>query len=395
MGANWNGIGLMQKSGAVRHASALVAMSLSFLVTIDVGCALALNPTITSCPKVIDAVEGFQINGINFPTAGQIHIHFPKAVFLPHNIFAHELTLSAQQNGWHEGFVLSNSISFTYPMGGVDDQTVNIRVSGVNGKPISDPCPAQFVGRPTILSGFPSSTTPTQLFTLTGWNFGHAGTVKVHFPTPDQNGVHDFNVPIPTPINESWKPFAIMVPMPSSITGVIGQTVDITFTRKDGLVSNSWSTTFYPTTALTNVPQQDVVVVTCSDVGQTNGCSDGSFSGHFCIGGTIDAAGIPPGDLWGTHGGCWGIGSYNGTDIYSVAVKSGWSMSEIDFVPATQYDPCCQDNGSVYPNDIAPVGMTNWPNPYTFNVPWHIGSSGGWVNYGGYFVVGGPKGVPY
>jgi hypothetical protein len=383
----------MQKSGAVRHASALVAMSLSFLVTIDVGCALALNPTITSCPKVIDAVDGFRINGMNFPTAGQIHIHFPKAVLLPHNILAHELILSAP-NGWHEGFVLSNSISSTFPMGGVDDQTVNIRVSGVNGKPISDPCSAQFVGRPTILGGSPSST-PTQLFTLTGWNFGHAGTLKVHFPTPDQNGVHDFNVPIPTPINNSWGRYAIMVPMPSSITGVIGQTVDITFTRKDGLVSNSWSTTFYPTTALTNVPQQDVVVVTCSDVGQTNGCSDGSFSGHFCIGGTIDAAGIPPGDLWGTHGGCWGIGSYNGTDIYSVAVKSGWSMSEIDFVPATQYDPCCQDNGSVYPNDIAPVGMTNWPNPYTFNVPWHIGSSGGWVNYGGYFVVGGPKGVPY
>ncbi len=78
-----------------------------------------------------------------------------------------------------------------------------------------------------------------------------------------------------------------------------------------------------------------------------------------------------------------------------MTVKSGWLLAYVDFTPATQYDPCCQDNGSVYPSNIYPIAMSNVPNPYIFEVPWHIGSSGGWVSYEGNFVVQGPKGVPY
>src|SRR6202043_4220606 len=100
--------------------------------------------------------------------------------------------------------------------------------------------------------GGSNGITPHQLFMLTGWNFGQAGTLKVHFPTPS----HDMNVPIPTP-QTNWKPYAIMLKLPS-VSGFIGQMVDITLTRNDGGVSNVWKPTFTPTVALTNVPQSDV-----------------------------------------------------------------------------------------------------------------------------------------
>lgn len=375
----------------IKHASVLLVIALSILVFVFGDYACAANPNISECPKVIYAVGGFDLEGTNFGTEpGNIHIHFlQSAVQLPNGVSTSELTLTPQRNGWAPVKIRSNEIALIYPIGAANDQPISITVSIKNDKITSNTCKAVFRSTPTIRDGS-RNITPNQLFMLTGWNFGVAGTLSVHFLTPPK----DLNVPIPSPSNNSWKPFGIMLKLPP-VTGVIGQTVDIRFMRNDGRGSNVWKTTFTPTMALVNVPQQDVTLVTCSNAGVDNACSNGGSTSYFCLVPPIDVPGVPPGSFWGTHTGCGGVGSTNGTDTYSVTVKRGWLLDHVDFVPATQYDPCCQDNGSVYPNDIAPVAMSNYPNPYVFNVPWHIGPSGGWVNYGGYFVVDGPKGVPY
>jgi hypothetical protein len=386
------GVGHMKSIGAIKHASALFTIILPILVIAFGEDAYALNPEIASCPKVIYAVGGFNLFGQNFGTApGAIHIRFLESeVQLPNGVTTNELTLTAQSNGWSSGLIQSNEIAHIYPMGAADSQKVSITVSIQNSKITSNPCQAYFKSVPTILGGS-SGITPNQLFMLTGWNFGHAGTLNVHFATPS----HNTNVPIPTPPSSSWKRYAIMLKLPS-VSGFVGQMADIRLVRLDGKGSNVWKATFTPTIGLTNVPGWDVASVACSNAGVDNFCSPGGYTEYFCITDPlISAAGSSPSSMVGQHTGCWGIGSTNGTDTYSVTVKSGWLLAYVDFTPATQYDPCCQDNGSVYPNDIYPVAMTNVPNPYTFDVPWHIGSSGGWVSYEGNFVVQGPKGVPY
>jgi hypothetical protein len=382
----------MKSIGAIKHASALLAITLPILVIAFGDDAYALNPHIASCPKVIYAAGGFNLFGQNFGTVpGAIHIRFlGAAVQLPNGGTTNELTLTAQPNGWSSGLIQPYEITHTYPMGAADSQKVSITVSIQNSKITSNPCQAYFKSVPTIVGGS-GGITPDQLFMLTGWNFGRAGSVNVHFATPS----HDENVPIPTPQSSSWHRYAIKLKLPS-VSGFVAQTADITLTRYDGAASNVWKAAFTPTIALTSVPNPDVVSVTCSNAGIDNECSPGGSSYYICLPDSFPLlATLPNTSFAGQHVGCWGIGSTNGTDTYSVAVKSGWLLAYVDFTPATQYDPCCQDNGSVYPNDIYPVAMTNVPNPYTFDVPWHIGSSGGWVSYEGNFVVQGPKGVPY
>jgi hypothetical protein len=381
----------IEKIGTIKHASVLLTIALSILLFASGDDANAANPKITSCPKVIQAVGGFDLSGGGFGTApGTIHIRFlQSAVQLPNGVTTNELFLTAQPNGWSSGLIQSNEIAFNYPMGAAASQKISITVSIKHDKVNSNRCPSYFRGVPTILGGS-KGITPDQQFMLTGWNFGQAGTVKVHFPTPP----HDLNVPIPTPHSSFWKPYAIMLKLPS-VSGFIGQMADVTLTRNDGGVSNVWKVTFAPTIVLSNVPSWDVTSINCSNAGVDNECVPGGFSLYFCITDPIDAAGFASSSFAGRHIGCVGIGSTNGTDTYSVAVKNGWVLDYIDFTPATQYDPCCQDNGSVYPANIAPIAMSNYPNPYIFDVPWHIGPSGGWVNYIGNFVVEGPKGVPY
>jgi hypothetical protein len=382
----------MKSLGAIRRACARLTVILPILMFAFGGYAYAANPQITWCPKVINAVGGFELHGTNFGTTpGAIHIRFlHSAVQPPNGVTTSELTLSAQPNGWTSDHILSNEIAFTYPMGAADSQGISITVSFGNGKFKSNSCPAYFNSVPTIIGGS-GGITPNQLFMLTGWNFGHAGSVNVHFATPS----HDTNVPIPTPQSNSWKRYAIMLILPS-ISGFVGQMADITLTRHDGGVSNVWKAAFTPTMALTDVPYSDVVSIACSNAGVDNTCLPGGASTYFCAPDLFPTlAPLPNTSIAGEHVGCWGIGSTNGTDSYSVAVKSGWLLAYVDFTPPTQYDPCCQDNGSVYPSNIAPIAMSNVPNPYIFDVPWHIGSSGGWVSYRGSFVVQGPKGVPY
>jgi hypothetical protein len=386
----------MQTSSARRPTSTLVALTLSFISSIFIGSAHAQNaPKITFAPKVIHEIGTFDINGSDFGTTpGKIHIYFPtSAVQLPNGVSTHELILSPQPSDWSPTHIHSDEIVLTYPIGAADNQQLDITVSIDNGKVTSNVWKqTQFTGAPMIRGGS-NNITPNQLFMLTGWNFGHAGTLNVHF----QNPPHDLNVNIPSPSTTFWKRFAIILKLPP-VTGFIGQPADITFTRNDGLGSNQWPVTFVPTMALAKVPSSDIAAVTCGNKGEFNFCSGAGdiSSSHWCADAPLGPAFLPTGsNFGGNHIGCPGIGSTNGTDTFSVAVKNGWILDQIDFTPATQYDPCCQSSGSVYPNDIAPVVMSNYPNPYTFNVPWHIQPGGGWVNYGGNFIVDGPKGVPY
>ncbi len=87
--------------------------------------------------------------------------------------------------------------------------------------------------------------------------------------------------------------------------------------------------------------------------------------------------------MLGSHIGCWGIGSYNGTDSYQASYINGWTIENFVFAPFGL------DNGS--------VNETNNPTPndnLNITVNWHIGSSGGGVFYYGDVYIKGPKGVP-
>jgi hypothetical protein len=204
------GLNKMPETWATRRVFWLLAMIPLILVSTYSGRAYAQNrPAISFEQKVINATEGFDIHGTNFgPTPGKIHIYFPVSpVELPNGVLTHELTLSPSPSDWASGIIHSKEIALTYPFGAADDQKIRITVSTENGKVTSNVWTGtRFVGSPTILDGS-RNITPTQLFMLTGWNFGHAGTLNVHFPTPPQ----DLNVPIPSPHDNFWKRFVTML----------------------------------------------------------------------------------------------------------------------------------------------------------------------------------------
>jgi hypothetical protein len=388
----------MHNANFVYAAHRIVASVFAFWLSVPVaGVHAQTTPTVT-CPKEIHVTEEFTLTGSNLdqpPVA--IHITFPSSpVVLPNGVVLSEIILAPSNISL--GSIKSKAIKSISSMGAVDTQNVEISVSTLNGKLHSEPCTAVLLNEARIVGGSPYMT-PNQLFMVTGWDFGQAGTLHVHFPvasavsfsSSDPNDVHDLDVPIPSPSSNSWKRFAIMLKLPPVI-GVVPQMVEISFVTADGRVSNSYQMPFQPTIALISVPRGVGISGTCSNAGFYNMCTTGE-SLYLCFTNNIPLDGIPNVDMAGIHAACWGIGSTEGTDTYTIEVKNGWWLDYVDFSPTMPNDPAYTNNGSV--NAVTGIGMSNYPNPYTYQVPFYIGATGGMVMYAGNFIVNGPKGVPY
>jgi hypothetical protein len=397
----------MRRFALLTRAFQLVVMALPLLISLHSG-ALAQSPQISSCPKFISAVDGFTLDGIHFGnTPGLIHILFPTSPVVMPGVVTTEIILNPQEAttpsgqmivDWTDSSIQVNAIDVDHPMGAVDDQTIEITVSILNGKLKSKPCRSYFKGVPKITGGS-TDIAPKGMFMLTGWNFGHAGALNVTFPTLSANPLspqvpnhpHEVNVPVPQTGNP-WRRFAIALPLPD-VSGVVAQQVDMRFITDQGKGSNVWKPMFHPTLVQTNVPWQYITMVSCGDDGWWNECSADNWKRivHFCVDivDTVAGSSLSAFNFTAEHDGCGGIGVTSGTDSYSVNVLNGWTLQYATAAVANAYN----GNINLGPENIGT--STPYPNPYTFDVPWLVGHIGGWVVYGGNFVVTGPKGVPY
>lgn len=85
------------------------------------------------------------------------------------------------------------------------------------------------------------------------------------------------------------------------------------------------------------------------------------------------------------HASDWGWSSDDDIDMYSVSLKNGWTIEQMDVEIAQQI------NGTVDVKQNIAVGSTGGQ----LLVHYHIGASGGSVAYGAFIVVKGPKGVAF
>jgi hypothetical protein len=342
----------------------------------------------------LDPTKKIILDGAHFGPQGRVKLVFqtPSAVpfeclpppgNLPCPGSTKELFLNATT--WTPTHIETTPIDVASPWGAVVAQGVSITlVGGVKGEPTSNTIDAKF-RNDAVITGVSTTVGPSKMFWLRGWDFGEAGTLNVHFTKPP----HDRNVPT---INQ-WFPFEINATMPA-VTGEVAQPVEISFTTKDGRKSNKWQANFFPRMVLKELSWQDVTVDTCSSDGNFNVCYAAGApsllaSGCF-FGGDNDPVTTPILTFYGAHTNCYGPSSANGPDIYAAAVQNGWSIQSLDFVPMDPQDPTMVGNGSVNSN------YTSLPsNAITVTVPWHIGATGGYVNYTGGIWAKGPDGVPY
>jgi hypothetical protein len=341
----------------------------------------AVPPHISKGPSDISpSTLAFVLTGEAFgQSPGKIKLHFP----------SNSKDLTLDPGAWVANTIIyPGPLFIANPVGSEDKQTVDITVTTAEGL-TSNAWHAEFHNDALITDG-PTTITPSKNFTLRGWDFGEAGTLKVHFTnnsfgSSSLDSHSDVEVPVPSPSN-NWKADRILAQLPSTIQGVVGQSVEISFTTKDGRKSDTWPATFVPKMALSllvGVMGGPPTVNQCSDDGVFNYCSF-AYSYHYCALGTDNILQpVATDSILGVHTGCGSIGSYNGTDVYSVFVKNSWTVDRANFFPFAL------DNGTV---DWQPS-----PVPSQFfvtSVPWHIGADGGAANYYADIYIKGPIGVP-
>lgn len=380
------------------------------------------KPTISSVHGDLNPTSTITLTGSHFGTSkdkGRIRIHFSQEssvpfaststcpqiagiVFFPKKDLCLKVELPAACNDTCT--VTSEPIDFASPVGSVPAQQIEISVITPDGK-ISNALPAKFANW-VVITQCPNTVTPNGNFNLSGWDFGEAGKVKIHFTT------NAFGAPPPVDSHSdvdatviAWPPAQgdiIEAKLPTNVQGLIGQPVEISFTTKDGATSNICNqVTFKPRMALQllsysgpvlqTCTNQAACVQTCSNQGVWNGCvaANGITSGdNFCgIGGSGPVIPVLPGVMTFTasHTGCDCCDSDNGTDAYSINVGNGWTINSVNF------QPFGIQNGTVTKTTPDPAGGNTW-SP---SVNWHIGPSGGEVNYYGDVHIKGPAGVPY
>jgi hypothetical protein len=353
------------------------------------------GPQITSGVPVISHTQPIMLEGQNFgPPYGKFHIHFPKPAtspfppYPPYNNYT-DLSVDADRTQWFgsgANIIGSLPITTASQTGSVTQQTVDITMTTKDGK-TSNVWHATFIEDAWITGGS-QTVSPNVAFYLAGWNFGSPGTITIHFPTRNPTDPSSFDVIAATSLVE-WSPFGITAMMPN-VQGVVEQTVDITFKTQNGRKSNTWKAKFIPTMDIEQLTYEDFTVVSCSDQGQSNICDgvNSVITGSSCFFGPNPEMGV----LMGSHVGCWGGDSDDGTDNYSVAsLKNGSIFNEFDFYPQTPSDPAWVDNGTV--GYEAP--LLGPSSIQQISVPWHIGATGGYVYYNLDITIKGPKGVPY
>jgi hypothetical protein len=242
---------------------------------------------------------------------------------------------------------------------------------------------------PKTISHFPKVS-------LKGWDFGEdPGKLTVQFPKPSfveftGQTPHSKSDRIAEAKADEWKPGSMAVQVPL-ITGVVEQTAEISVTTKDGRKSNMWKADFDPLIVFTLLPWNDVTVVTCSNQGVTNQCNSAFSSGVVTPLCAVDAVGALFGlvSIAAEHDGCFGLDSDDGTDTYTARVKNGWKIERLDNMQTAN------DNGSVSGRWTTPVPPIAPSDSISMAAPWHIGATGGYVNYSGNIVLKGPVAVPF
>jgi hypothetical protein len=365
------------------------------------------GPQITSAVPAISPVpsDTIMLEGQNFgPPYGKFHIHFPKPSTTPFSTGSFtDLTVDADTSQWFgsgANIIGSLPITTASQTGSVTQQTVDITMTAKDGK-TSNVWHALFLEDAWITGGS-QTVSPNVAFYLVGWNFGAPGKLTIHFPMKNPSDPSSFDVPVPVSPGE-WVGDAMMVYMPP-ITGVVEQTVDITFTTQNGRKSHPWKAKFIPTMDIEQLTWQDVTVGTCDNNAWDNNCNGNTDTGIGSLFCATNAVGFPSTDSFdGYHTGCCCGDSDNGTDKYSVSVKNGWMIFSLDFSPLNENDPEL-DNGTVHYSTSPDRILGNTPGQVFFpastdslqiSVPWHVGGSGGYVNYQGDIWIKGPRGVPY
>jgi hypothetical protein len=348
-------------------------------------------------PGKVGPADRVVVSGVGFGNKpGTIKLHFsPKSeVNFSGTNSDQDLTLHAEsKSDWSDAKVTSEKIDAASSVGAVNDNAdVDVTLTTADAA-TSNEKQVKFHDDAVITSISRTGITSGSAFTLKGWDFGDdPGKVTICFCEHKgfwkPNGSSDDNLTVSI-ASTNWKADRVFVPLPK-IKGVTGQQVDITLTTKDGRKSNTEKVEFSPHLALQLLPFQAASVVTCSNQGVFNGCtaaSSISSGDNFCFFGGPPPISISPNPVdtfIGDHAGCDCCDSDNGTDSYFVAVKNGWKVNNANIVPFGN------QNGTVTPVTPPLLGETWSPS-----VQWHIGASGGVVNYFGDVYIKGPDGVPY
>jgi len=286
----------------------------------------------------------------------------------------------------------------TYP------QTYKIVATGIGATPCSG---SATVALPVAKFGFKVSPTLTNLVLgsklspggvvlLTGLALGvkSESTSKVRIRLPSKN-FREMKI-------IEWTPSYILAGIPADIVGEFSGSCAFQATTAQG-TNTPWfdgkqhQLTCTPTIDFVVLDASKVNVAHCSDDAGDNKCN-GTTSGHvnlftafaesqphFPVT-TLDSNGTAP---MGTtidsrHSSDWGLASDDDTDTYSISLKNGWTVDQVQIASA-------QDNGAVALTQSISAGAKSG----TLVVHYHIGASGGWVAYGVNIVITGPKGVPF
>ena len=347
-------------------------------------------------PNKLSPSDRVVVTGVGFgDKAGTIKLHFSpsSAVNFSATNSDKDLTLHVDAKDWSDSKVTSQEIKDASRVGAVDDNA-DVEITLITADEItSNVKRAKFHNDAVITSISRASITSGSSFTLKGWDFGNEpGKITICFCEHKgfwkPNGSSDDNLTVSVS-SGSWKADRVFVPLPK-IKDVTEQQVDITLTTKDGRKSNTQKVEFAPYMALKLVPFNAASVLTCSNQGVWNGCVAANFisSGdNSCFFGGPPPISITPNPedtFIGDHAGCDCCDSDNGTDSYFVSVTNDWKVDKFNF------SGFGNQNGTVTPVTPPLHGATFSPF-----VQWHIGSSGGVVNYYGDVYIKGPDGVPY
>jgi hypothetical protein len=419
----------------------VVAAKLSFILFSIVLAAaeltaidLARAQVIESGNATIDPTSKIHLKG-QFPTDARIKIHFnqPSAVAFQSSGTNSDLYLDFEAQPNSTEVESKQRIDEANPLGDVPEQTVDITVEttehggGANRFVTTNKWQAKFENKAVIVQ-CPATVGYNTSFNLSGWDFGEPGKLKIHFANNAfGSGAVDNNLDLKMP-PPNWTKGWVINDQVGQVGGLIEQPVEISFTTKDGRTSEYMTTDgqilndcpakFKPLIVQMPVPWTAVQVISCSNEATGNGCNAMTDSG-----GCFLPPLIPFGEgatslssVQGAHIACWGFSSDNGTDQYWVNVNNGvpnvndgWQIVLIDAYPPDTSNGSVQFSTSAPPNIANPGSIASGNDGFVFAgsyaplpsqqvnlyVNWHIGASGGAVEYFADFTIKGPYGVPY
>ena len=228
-----------------------------------------------------------------------------------------------------------------------------------------------------------SNFTPGGVIAVVGSGFGNSpGELHIHGITP--NGA--FQLPaMKIPGIFLWSDTSIQAIIPSGITGVIDQSLQVHVVTANNAKSNSYTVLFTATREVRKIPYGDsaVSVVSCGIDSNDDQCndwhdpSDGGPGVNFSTWGVTLAA---------NHLNCiLCIGDDVGFDVYQVNVANGWVLDQMNFT----FQP--SDPGEAWAN--LDTSFLPGANAWQPSVSWSV-TPNDFVHYMVDVYIVGPKGVP-